>query len=183
MDTFIEYMISRKRSAKDVAKIFGAIIGALAICVGIGFFIAISPQWMFILWFLAAALVWYGVYIIISRQNVEYEYSFTNGELDIDAIYSKRRRVHLLSVRARDFSICAPVYDERFSQQYLDVAGVKNYYKAVGSIESQKAYFADFMQNGDKVRLYFEPPKKMVEAIKRFNVRNVFLPEEKETNI
>ena len=179
MDTFLEYMIKRKRNAKDIAKIFGSIIGAVAACVAVGFFISISPLWMFIPWFLVAFFVWYGVYIIISRQNVEYEYSFTNGELDIDAIYSKRRRVHILSVKVREFDICAPVYDERFAQQYIDVSGVKNYYKVAGSMESQNVYFADFMQNGDKVRLYFEPPKKMAEAIKRFNVRNVFLPEEK----
>ena len=179
MDTFIEYMIPRKRSTKDIAKIFGAVIGAIAACVVIGFLITISPQWLFIVWFMAAVFVWYGVYIIISRQNVEYEYSFTNGELDVDAIYSKRRRVHLLNVKVREFDICAPAYDERFTQKYLDVSGVKNYYKVAGSMESQNVYFADFMRNGDKVRLYFEPPKKMIEAIKRFNVRNVYLPEEK----
>ena len=40
-------------------------------------------------------------------------------------------------------------------------------------MDSDNVYFADFLLNGDKMRLFFEPPKKMIEAIKRFNMRNV----------
>ncbi len=173
MDTFIEYMVKRKRTGTDLLKIFGTIIGAVVLCIILGFLVTITPQMLFLLWFALAVAVWYGVYIIVSRQNIEYEYTFTNGELDIDAIYSKRRRVHLLTVRAKEFTICAPAYDERFKEQYLNVSGIKHYYKTVSRMDSEAVYFADFLLNGDKVRLFFEPSGKMIEAIKRFNMRNV----------
>ena len=173
MDTFIEYMVKRKRTGTDLLKIFGTIIGAIVLCMILGFLVTITPQMLFLLWFALAVAVWYGVYIIVSRQNIEYEYTFTNGELDIDAIYSKRRRVHLLTVRAKEFTICAPAYDERFKEQYLNVSGIKHYYKTVSRMDSEAVYFADFLLNGDRVRLFFEPSGRMIEAIKRFNMRNV----------
>ena len=173
MDTFIEYMVKRKRTGTDLLKIFGTIIGAIVLCIILGFLVTITPQMLFLLWFALAVAVWYGVYISVSRQNIEYEYTFTNGELDIDAIYSKRRRVHLLTVRAKEFTICAPAYDERFKEQYLNVSGIKHYYKTVSRMDSEAVYFADFLLNGDRVRLFFEPSGRMIEAIKRFNMRNV----------
>ena len=173
MDTFIEYMVKRKRTGTDLLKIFGTIIGAIVLCIILGFLVTITPQMLFLLWFALAVAVWYGVYNIVSRQNIEYEYTFTNGELDIDAIYSKRRRVHLLTVRAKEFTICAPAYDERFKEQYLNVSGIKHYYKTVSRMDSEAVYFADFLLNGDRVRLFFEPSGRMIEAIKRFNMRNV----------
>ncbi len=178
MDTFIECMISKKKTAKDRLKILGVIILAIALCIVVGFLITITPKLMFLLWIFVVAIIWYGVYIVISRQNVEHEYSFTNGELDIDTIYSKRRRVHVLSVKVREFTICAPAYNERFKEQYLDVSDMKKYYYMAANMHNQKLYFADFLQNGDRVRLYFEPTDKLIEAIKFFNPRNVFLLDE-----
>lgn len=173
MDTFVEYLIRKKKTGMDLFKIFGTILLAIFLCVLIGFLVTITPKELFLLWFAVAVAVWYGAYILVSRQNIEYEYTFTNGELDVDAIYSKRRRVHVLTVRAKEFSICAPAYEERFKEQYLDVKNIKRYYRAVGCMESENVYFADFLLNGDRVRLFFEPPKKMAEAIKRFNIKNV----------
>lgn len=175
MDTFIEYIISKKKTYVDALKTIGIIIGAIAICFVLGFCVAISKSWLFMLWFALGVAVWYGVYILISRMNVEYEYIFTNGELDIDAIYSKKRRVHILSVRAKEFSICAPAYDERYKDSYLDVKNIKKYYYTCADMNSGNLYFADFLQNAERVRLYFQPPLKMVEAMRRFNIKNIHI--------
>ncbi len=177
MDTFIEYMVKKKRDGADWLKIFGAIFGALAITFVLGFLVTITDSMLFILWFALCVVVWYGVYIVISRQNIEYEYTLTNGELDVDAIYSKRRRVHLLTVRVRSFDMCAPAYDEKYKNEYLGVKEIKRIYKYAGSMDSSNLYFADFLQSGDKVRLCFEPSKKMIEAIRLFNPKNVHIKE------
>ena len=173
MDTFIEYMVKKKKTGTDLLKILGVVAAALLLTVAFGFLVTITPRELFLLWFAIVVALWYGVYIIVSRQNIEYEYTFTNGELDIDAVYSKRRRVHLLTVRVKEFIFCAPAYDEHYKEQYLNVSGIKRYYKAAGRMDSDNVYFADFLLNGDKMRLFFEPSKKMIEAVKRFNMRNV----------
>lgn len=178
MDTFIEYMVKKKKTGKDIAKIFAAIAGAVVLSAVIGFLVTITPSVIFAVWFALLAAMWYGVYVIISRQNIEYEYTFTNGELDIDAVYSKRRRVHVLTVRVRDFSFCAPAYDSRYESRRLDVSGVKHNYALAGDASGENVYFADFLMNGDKMRLDFEPSRKMIEAIKQFNMRNVHLKDE-----
>lgn len=178
MDTFVEYMVKKKKGTKEILKIFLSVTGAILLSIIIGFLVTITNKIFFIAWFAVVVAVWYGVYVIISRQNIEYEYSFTNGELDVDSIYSKRRRVHLLTLRVREFDICAPAFDERFRDAYINAGDIKKLYQTASSIESDRLYFADFLLNGDKVRLLFEPSDKMIEAIKRFNVRNVYLKEE-----
>lgn len=175
MDTFTEYMVAKRKNASDWLKIFAAIVGALALSVALGFVAAISDSMLFMLWFALFVVAWYGVYVIISRQNIEYEYTFTNGELDVDAIYSKRRRVHILTVRVRTFDICAPVFDEKYKDRYLAAKNIKYIYKVASSMESERLYFADFLQNGDTVRLCFEPSDKMIEGIQRFNPKNVYI--------
>jgi len=38
--------------------------------------------------------------MVISSRRIEYEYAFTNGELDIDKIVNKRKRENLISAIA-----------------------------------------------------------------------------------
>lgn len=63
--------------------------------------------------FLAAAAL-YGGYYLTTKLDVEYEYIFTNGEIDVDKITAQRSRKRLITFRcgsATDFGIA----DENFS--------------------------------------------------------------------
>lgn len=173
MDTFVEYMVKKRKSGADYAKTAAIVVGALLLCAILGFFVTITPKELFILWFAVMVAVWYGAYVFISRQNIEYEYTLTNGEFDVDAVYSKRRRVHLLTIRVKEIIFCAPAYDEQYKDRYLNTSGIKRYYKLAGKMDSKNLYFADFMMNGDNMRLLFEPSEKMIEAMKRYNARGV----------
>ena len=178
MDIFLEYMVKKKKDAADYFYIAAMILSGIITSVLVLYISAFFISYTMGLQFLVVAFIWYGVCILIRRRNVEYEYSFTNGVLDVDAIYAKRKRSHILTVKARDMLLCAPVYSGRFQEQYLNVKGLKRSYLAVRSMGERGLYFADFITNAERVRLIFGPPHNMISNMKKYNPNNIHLLDE-----
>ncbi|MCR5294770.1 MAG: hypothetical protein K6E30_06295 [Lachnospiraceae bacterium] len=63
-------------------------------------------------------------YFLVPKLDVEYEYQYANGEIDIDAIYSKQRRKRLASISLVDMECIAPL-----GSHYLD--GYQNGYSVL----------------------------------------------------
>lgn len=173
MDTHIEYMVRKHKDASDIAK--QVLYTVLALIISI--VIMIFSRYTFGLWFVVIAGVWYLVYRLISGLDREFEYILTNDELDIDTIISKRTRKRILTLKVREFMICAPVGDKRFAKEYVKNSGIKQYIYAASDPKSETSYFADFHLNAQRVRLVFNPPYKMVEAMKQYNPKNIYLPQ------
>ncbi|MDR1665348.1 MAG: hypothetical protein LBR83_10600, partial [Clostridiales bacterium] len=78
-DVFKEQIVKRKATTADMAKKVGLVVAVIAV-----FFIASSIQvlFQFALYITVAAA--FGAYVLMGRLNLEYEYIYTNGELDID---------------------------------------------------------------------------------------------------
>ena len=78
-DIFVEEMVVRRKTTLNLLISVGIVALAVAVALVI---------WLFIP-FIGSALtviVLFAAYLGIKFQYVEYEYSFTNGELDIDKI-------------------------------------------------------------------------------------------------
>jgi hypothetical protein len=166
MDIFIEHLVKKQKTIKDtLLKI--AIIGA-------GFLLAITVlSRLGSVGPILAAVVFYGAYHFITSTNIEYEYSITNGELDIDKIIAQRKRKRILSINCKEFDILAPVNDESYKREFENV-NIQKTINAESTIKSNSAYFAVFMHNGVRTRLIFEPTDKMLNAIKKMIPRKVF---------
>ena len=95
--------------------------------------------------------------------DIEYEYSYTNGEIDIDIIYSKKQRKRLLSVKCSKFDVIAPLKGSRSPDK-----DIRNKIYACSSMNAPELYYAVFLM-GDKGKtiLYFEPNKEMIADIKK----------------
>ena len=185
MDIFIEELVKKERDARDKLVFCGMLALALILTC---FFLWLMPWFAGMTiahegaWgigipglFLGIAAVWYGFYWFRVQSRVEYEYTFTNGELDIDGIYGKRRRKRLLTLRIKTCTLCAPVYDKQFREDYLRVSVATKTYYAAGGVDSRQVCFADFGRGQDSGRLIFTPSDKLLEAMKRYNVKAVFL--------
>ena len=82
-DLYSELLIKKEQTGKDKAiKIL--MIAAIAITAAAGLLIPIA-------WILTLALG-IAAYFILPKLDLEYEYVFVNGELDIDKIMSKAKR-------------------------------------------------------------------------------------------
>ncbi|MGI6188396.1 MAG: hypothetical protein GX041_08125 [Clostridiales bacterium] len=113
----------------------------------------------------------YGAYVLKNNQRIEYDYTFTNGILDIAKIINNSKRKKLLSLDVKEFEVVAPISDEGFKRM-LNHKGIQkrhNYFLNRGG----GLYYGVFTHDGVKSMLVFEPSQKMLELFKVFNPRNV----------
>ena len=166
MDIFIEYLVKRQKTAKDMLIMVGVIFAFFVVLV---FGIGIPMVGPFVV-----AVAGYGGYLLIISRNIEYEYIVTNGELDVDKIISQRKRKRILSISSKQFEILAPVHDQQYMKDFTNV-NIQKTIEAMSSMKSPDLYFAVFVLNGVRTKLIFEPSEKMLEAFKKYNQRQVHL--------
>ena len=114
----------------------------------------------------------FGAWQLFIRQNVEFEYALTNGEMDIDKIIARRARKRLLSIDCRRFEILAPVVSE-FSAE-INERNIVRRLDFSSSSQSEGRWFAIFMdQDNQRTILFFEPDQRMLDAFRTFIPRKV----------
>lgn len=113
---------------------------------------------------LLVAGVIYGAYWLFQRLNQEFEYIYTNGEVDIDVIYGRSSRKRLLTIKANQVEVMAK-YEDGFasyrknpSLRFLDASGK----------DIKDAYYAVVNANGQKTLVLFSPSGRLVENLKLY---------------
>ncbi len=159
MDFFNEWIVKRKKTAQDYMSVAITVMVAIMILYGIVIQFVAGKLIYFIP--VEIALVIYVVYKIITSMNVEFEYSVTNGDLDIDRIVSKKRRKKLVRIKLRDVEYFAP-----FEAEHIKVAediSIKKIIDASSSIDAPRLYFVIYYNNSEKTCLLFEPTDEMIK--------------------
>lgn len=157
-DRFSEQLIRKYPSSSDTVKKTLIVISAVIIClVSLAMSYFIFPG--FIL--LAVGGIWLA-WRIISQMYTEYEYTFTNGELDIDKIMAKKTRIEMLSCDVKKFTDFQKVTEnmDLSDDDYI------RYHLSEGIINH--LCFADFDDGNTKSRLYFSPSRETLENIQVF---------------
>lgn len=171
MDVFIERIVKRQKSLMEI--IAQVVIMALSILTGV-FIMLIAPVVPFLkgiipLLFLGVAFMIIGAKKLISRFDIEYEYAFTNGELDIDMIIAKGSRKRLLNVKCSELEIFKPYDPVKFSKH-----SYKNILYACSSINAENLWcFVTHQKEKGNILVVFEPDDRMLNSIKPFLKRTV----------
>ena len=164
MDNFAEQLVKKNETSSDKTKRLLMTVGGTvltAVLALFGFFTIGNPV-LSLLGFLLAVGAGYGTFFIVQSSHIEYEYAFTNGELDIDKIIAKRKRKPLLSVEVRKFTDFGKYSDD--PEETAEMTVVISF----DNIASHE-YYADFQHDDyGLTRLVFSPNEKMLENIKRF---------------
>ena len=164
MDNFVEQLVKKNETGADKTKrIVLTIIGILiaAVLVLMGFLQAGRPTLM-LLDFVLAVAAGFGTYCIVQNTYVEYEYTFTNGDLDVDKIIAKKKRKEMLSTSIRQFTDFGK-YDDS-----MEEADGMTVIMATDNIASHE-YYADFTdETVGPARLIFVPDERMLENITKF---------------
>lgn len=102
--------------------------------------------------------------------NKEFEYTFVDGEIDIDLIYNKSRRRRVFTGSVQEFEIVAHFTD----RDHLDF--YKNYKLRdfSGGIVNDNTYIFIASYKGKKGRYVIEPNDKLLEAIRQSSVPSKF---------
>ena len=101
---------------------------------------------------------------LFRSMDVEYEYLFVNGSLDIDKIMAKSRRKNMFSMEMTDLEMMAP----SGSPELRPYQGLK------GTDYSSDTYELIVVNNGEKKKIIFEPNKTVCEGLKMLAPRKVF---------
>ena len=171
MDSFMEYMITEKQTAKTIFKKIGIYFGALLLTLVSFFVMLMFPSMLIGFAPMVIVLIFYIAYRINTSFDVEYEYILTNGELDVDKITNKKRRKRLVTIHCKSFTAFAKVGDKEFlSEENGEFSKVID---ASAKSSSLIDYYAVFYKNGQKIKLIFNPTQKMIEIFKIYAPRVV----------
>ena len=159
MDHFAEHMVKKRPSSQDRMK-QGLILAAAVILSVVISVIAWMTGWIFLLVLIIGAI--YGAYYLMSNCSTEYEYTVTNGELDVDKILGKRKRVHLLTVQVAKITAFGAYTDQIPDQEQTTR-------QVCSDNTGEGAYYADASAEGyGAIRLIFTPSAEMISTIALF---------------
>lgn len=163
MNEHIELLISSRQSsghkAAKIALIVATVVAAIL------FFMTQS-----ILVLLVAVAAGFGAYYLGLRSEIEYEYAITESDMDVDAIFSKQTRKHIITLDLKKMEVCAPI-----NSYHLDEYKNRQYKSADYSSrnpENQKNMYVMYY-NGEK-KFIFELDDRFVNAIYNQAPRKVF---------
>lgn len=164
MDTFAEQLVKKKLSGKEKFKrnmilSSSIVLGGLVVIFSASFFY----YYLFAGIVVCAAMIFGGVWFSRNMSNIEYEYSITNGEFDIDKIICQSKRKSFLSVNVSDFTDYGR-YDENTTETDDNTTFI------LACDGTEKGYwYADF-NNGQygKSRLLFSPDEKIRNCIRPY---------------
>ena len=171
MDIIVEQLIRRKRQAKDFIKVFLCLVAATVIIT----MMILAPFGNIvgtIIFFAGAALVYF-LYHLGTSVNLEYEYCFVNGALDVDKIIAARKRKRLTELNARNIEIMASTKNRAF-RGYMNDRDIKKIY-ACSSVNDIDVFFVIYNYKEEKHMLLFNPNDKIKDGFRRLNPQKVFL--------
>lgn len=184
-DIFLEQLVPRKKTTGDKVKIgliiFGGTVFSIFMILVLFAYKVItfnsgqqgSGQFIVPFGFLLIAAAWYGIYLLLNTFNVEYEYVIVNNEIDIDKVMSKKGRKHLVSVDIKNATLMARIDDNENNSIYKNPPeGVKILnYSAMSN--SGFTYFIDCSVEEERKIILWQPTRKMVETLWKYNPRAV----------
>jgi hypothetical protein len=152
---FKEQIVKRKPTFKD-----SIIRVLLVVAVTLIFFITlVTPLGGFA--FIITVAAGFGAYLLMSFLNVEYEYAFTDGELDIDVIYNRSRRKRVFTGMVKEFEIMAHVEDKNRMGDFNNAQETRDYSSGV---VTENTYAFLTMNKGKRTKVIIEPNEVMLKA-------------------
>ena len=104
------------------------------------------------------------MYLYKDRIKLEYEYTFTNNQLDFAQVYNNKKRKNLGTMNIKNLEACGLVSSGSFNR-YINMQGIKrtNWFL---NREADLMYFF-YQKDGQKRIIIIEPNEEMIALIKR----------------
>lgn len=159
-DFYTEQLVKQKTTGATIVK-----KAALIVAIVIGVFIMLLNP---ILVVIPALLIWFAIYLF-QRMDLEFEYLYFNGDLDIDKIMGKQARKRVFSTNIKDMEVVAPTGSVEL-QQYRNLKALDFSSKQ----ENAKTYEMVTSHKGQKVKVVFEPNETILKGMQLLAPRKVF---------
>lgn len=160
-DYYTEQLVKQKTKASSVlAKIVLIVVTALSF-----FLVLLFPMAMIVPVIMIAVDMF-----LFKRFDLEFEYLYVNGDLDIDKIMAKQKRKRVFETNVRDIEVLAPTGSIEL-QQYQRTK-TYDFSSGAGKV---KTYEMVTNSQGQTVKIIFEPNKTILEGMKMLAPRKVFI--------
>lgn len=170
MDSFLEYLMVKKSTGAEIALKVGIVLLAILLSFII-FILFMSVSFLRSFSFFAVLCIGYIAYILVSRMAIEYEYIFTNGDLDIDIIRGRKYRKRLVTVKCKNIRNMEQTNEIEGKTRTGDKAINAVYNPALGKIYRIDATVKD----GKEALIFFQPAEKLIDEMRKFNPLNIKL--------
>ena len=171
-DLFNEQIVKRKKNLSDMIFSLTTSLAVVFLMLAFIAFPRINDKIkMFILPFIAVG----GMYVLlhfVKSRNLEFEYSITNGDLDITQIIDQKKRTLLCTINCREIELMGMVNEA--NQQYYGKKVDKIVNVTSGQKDVQK-YFILCRRESINMKIYFEPNEAVLKACKKYVPSRKFL--------
>lgn len=168
MDHFLEeVVVNHKKTATEILFVLSNILMVITGILGI--MQLSSLMYQFNVMSLIAGLVTAGCAVLLwfnkDRLRTEYEYTFTNGELDFAQVFNNQKRKSLGTMRVKNVENFGPVDSEHF-RRLINMPGLtrRNWFLNRGA----DLYYFYYQKESTKNIIVFEPSKEMVDLIRKY---------------
>jgi hypothetical protein len=159
-DTFVEELIARRSTALSSLIKLGIVMLAFVLAVAVFLFIPfILP--------VTLAVICVAAYFAIKLQNVEFEYAFTNGDIDVDKITAKRRRQRVLETNVKHVQVMAP-YTPEFEPEVRDYQVVAQKDFSASKNAAGRWFMIVENEQGQYEFVVFQPSARFRRAMKPY---------------
>lgn len=176
MDSFLEEVVTKKNKGLQnvlliAANILWVLMGFYALVLLEGLINVIFTTGFDVGYLIPIAqIVIFGgaaVLLFLNRDKLktEYEYTFTNGQMDFAQVINNKKRKSLGTMNVRNVEACGMVASGSF-QRYINMPGIKrtNWFL---NREAELFYFY-FQKENQKRIIIIEPSKEMIENIRKY---------------
>lgn len=109
-------------------------------------------------------------YFYKQKLFVEYEYQFTNGEIDVEKIIEMKKRKKVVSFNIKEVTLIAPEGSAAVKDFYNKPSTIVKCYPSTGKA---KVYVAMVTEGNNKMQLMFVPDEKFLDHCYKINPRAV----------
>lgn len=158
-DFYTEQLVKKRTTMKDI------FIKALMVALTI---VSVLVVFLFPFGIIFPVVMVAADVFVFKRMNVEYEYLFVNGDLDIDKIMDKAKRKRIFSTNVNDVEMLAPINASELTQHQ----GAKVFDYSTNN-EGARVYALIVIDHGQKKKILFEPNETIVEGFSMLAPRKV----------
>ena len=174
MDHFLEeIVVRRKKALYEGAYYLSNIIMVIAAL--IGFWMLSNLMASFSIIALIIAVVFGGgaalLFLYRDRLRTDFEYTFTNGELDFAQVFNNKKRKNLGTMRVRNVEAFGPVTSNNF-RKLINMPGIKR--KNWFLNRDANLYYFYYQKEQARTIIVMEPTDDMVSIIKKYLPHGVY---------
>jgi hypothetical protein len=174
MDHFLEEIVIRRKKALNELLYYLATV-SMAFFAVIGFWMLSSIFTEFSIPTLIATVIFCGaavlLYLYKDRTRAEFEYTFTNGDLDFAQVFNNQKRKNLGTMRVKNVEAFGPVSSDNF-RKLINMPGIKR--KNWFLNRDANLYYFYYQKDSNRTVIVLEPSNEMIDTIKKYLPHGVY---------